>query len=383
MQLGDVEILTRSDIRGWLMAHRDDDPVLLALSGKNNANIPPVVYSQLKILRKAAKKLPQWANSGCIFTERGLEQCSSERAAALKQVSGKRCLDLTCGLGVDAAHFAQHFDEVIALEPDPVLFALGKYNIERLGLNNLTLRNSDAETWLAQYEGPGFDLIYADPDRRDEQGNRKHSPVQGKPDVLALLPKLKLLTNKLLIKASPLYDIAEAGRDFPDASCLRIVSVDGEVKELLIEIDFQQQTGTNISVCCDRQNELSCFDFNETGRTLPIISQMPGEGSFLYEPDPAFYAARTSALLMEQEFSELNARMNDPAGFYFSEKYTKSFPVAFLPYEKVLRLNQKSSESDFAGNHSSSPVAIFLFLYNKYENKPESQMEVSFTSFLP
>lgn len=348
MQLGDVEILTRPDTRAWLMAHRNEDPVVLALSRKDNVNLPPVVYSQLKILKKAVKKLPHWEAAGCVFTERGLEQCSSERAASLKNWSGKRCLDLTFGLGVDAHHFASKFDHVTGLEPDPVLFAIANHNRKCLKRDNLQLFNTTAEAWLQSYEGPAFDLVYVDPDRRDEQGQRKQSPAQGKPDIIALLPKLKSLTHKLVIKASPLYDITQAGRDFPEATRLIMVSVDGEVKELLIEIDFDKnETEGLVSVCCDRRGAKNCFELEEQEINLPLIEMPPLAGHFIYEPDAAFYAARKGASLMQQEFPELEARMNDLFGFYFSEKYTKSFPGRVFAIRESLAFKPKNLRKRF------------------------------------
>jgi hypothetical protein len=342
MELGDVEILTRADTKAWLMGHRNDDPVALALSKSSNGDFPPIVYSQLKIQKKAAKKLPRWVAAGCIFTERGLEQCSSERAASIKSVSGKRCLDLSCGLGVDAVHFASSFEQVVALEPDPVLFALGKHNMHCLEVSNLELLHFKAEAWLADYNGPGFDLIYVDPDRRDAQGQRQHSPAQGRPGVLALLPLIKKHTHTLLIKASPMYDVKQASRDFPEATRLTIVSLDGEVKELLIELNFQQPTTDQyINVRCHREGRLYAAVFDDRKAILPLMDDPPEEGTFIYEPDPAFYAAHTSANLMAQEFPVLEASMSDQAGFYFSQKYTKSFPGRVFAIRECLAYKPK------------------------------------------
>ena len=70
MQLEDVEILMRAETQDWLTAHREHDPVQLALCNKSNVNLPPVVYSQLKIVQKAAVKLPSWVAAGCIIPGR-------------------------------------------------------------------------------------------------------------------------------------------------------------------------------------------------------------------------------------------------------------------------------------------------------------------------
>jgi hypothetical protein len=249
---------------------------------------------------------------------------------------------------VDAHHFAGSFEHVTGLEPDPVLFEIAKYNRDCLGAKNLELVNITAEAWLRDYDGPGFDLIYIDPDRRDEQGQRKQSPAQGKPDIVALLPKLKNLTHKLVIKASPLYDIAQATRDFPDASRLITMSVDGEVKELLIEIDFKKsETKAKVSVWCDRGGEKMCYDLDKQVVRLPIIEHPPKAGHFIYEPDSAFYAARMGEALISQKFSDLNARMNDPAGFYFSTKYTKSFPGRVFAIRESLAFKPKNLRKRF------------------------------------
>lgn len=367
MELEDVGILMRADVREWLTAHQADDPVTLAMSKKNNANLPPVVYSQLKIIQKAETKLPKWVENGCIIPARAYEQSSSERAASLKPWTGNRCLDLSCGLGVDATYFSKHFQHVIALEPNEVLYEAVRFNLKQLKINNLQLLQQTAEAYIQTYEGEPFDLVYVDPDRRDEQGKRQHSPAKGKPDIQSLIPRLKQLTKKLVIKASPMYDIAEADRDFPEATRLIVASVDAEVKELLIEIDFEKQAPLITAIWCDKAEPLR-FEFGQHEPALPLLNHIPSEGTYIYEPDPAFYAGRKGVSLMNGYFQNLEATMNDAAGFYFSSKYTKSFPGRVFAIRETLAYKPKTLRKRFRTQPHLITRRYFPFSVNQIRN---------------
>ncbi|MFK7970394.1 MAG: hypothetical protein AB8F95_08510 [Bacteroidia bacterium] len=344
MRLEDVGILKRADVQAWLTAHRNEDPVQLALSRDRNADLPPIVYSQLKIIQKAVAKLPSWVANSCIIPPRAYEQCSSERAAQLKSWKGARFLDLTCGLGVDTVHFAKNFESLIALEPDPVLHDAVVFNMDKMGLSHVDVRLQKAEDFVAAYEGAKFDLIYVDPDRRAKDGKRHHGPTDGKPDIRALLPRLSAIGNTLLIKASPMYDVSAAQRDFPESKRLIFTSIDGEVKELLIELDWKNENRDAAVICiwCDRSQGEFEYEFPLGSSTVPVIQAVPQVGSYIYEPDAAFYASRTGDKLMRQFFPELEAEMNDRTGFYFSSKYTKHFPGRVFAIRETLAYKPKN-----------------------------------------
>lgn len=97
--------------------------------------------------------------------------------------------------------------------------------------------NSLCEDFIADYQGETFDMIYVDPARRDM--TKKVFLIEDcSPDIVKLLPSLSRIGKRLVIKLSPLFDRAEAERIFGSSVTLRAVSVAGECKELIVEVDL-------------------------------------------------------------------------------------------------------------------------------------------------
>lgn len=348
MEEEEIGILQQEDVKTFLRIHlQEADPAHLALTQKDNAKWPALVYSQLKIWQKAQKKLPSWVEAGCIFTTRGFAQASSEKSAALKPWQGNRCLDLTMGMGVDTVHFASQFEHVEAVEPDPVLRQLAKHNFAQLGLGGLEVHAMDAAQFLANYRGEKFDLIYVDPDRRDAQEKRIQSPWEGSPNLRKLWKDIVKNGRKLVIKASPLYDVEQALRDVPGLQKRIVVSVDGEVKELLLEIDLdQQESEAHLAIWMGGKNTL-ILDPIDKKNLVRVSDQVPEPGTYIYEPDAAFYAAHCVGAHISQELSTSDMWVNHPHGYYISEKYTKRFPGRVFEVREVLAYKPKMLKKYF------------------------------------
>lgn len=214
-------------------ANRNRDPLAVALD--KNLEHAALVATQLKYLKRAEGKLPQWAERGCLLPPRAFEQSSSEAVAARKHLSGERVLDLTCGLGVDSAALARNFREVVALERDPLLAEVTRENMRRLGIENVQVITASAEEFIAS-TNERFDWIYADPDRRSAEGKKLVRLEDCSPNLKELLPRLKELAPRLCIKNSPLFDVDEALRLFPTAR-VEVLSLGGECKEVVIYAD--------------------------------------------------------------------------------------------------------------------------------------------------
>ncbi len=230
MTLEEFRLLCSAPVREAIAANRDRDPLAVALDRR----IPEarLVATQLKYLARAATKLPSYAAAGCILPPRAFEQASSEACAACKPLAGGSVLDLTCGLGVDARALAARFGRVVTLERDAVLAAVARENFDRLGVRNVEVVNASAEAYVAAC-GERFDWIYADPDRRSAEGRKLVRLEDCSPDVRALYPQLKRLAPRLCLKNSPLFDVGEALRLFPD-SRVEVLSLAGECKEVVI-----------------------------------------------------------------------------------------------------------------------------------------------------
>lgn len=229
----EYELLRSDELRQAVAAARGRDPLDVAF----DRTVPHarLVATQVKYLARAERKLPTYAAAQCILPPRAFEQASSEATAAHKAIEGDTVLDLTCGLGVDSLYLSRRFRRVVALERDPLLARITSENFSRMGVANIEVVNTSAEEYLRQ-EGLHFDWIYADPDRRSAEGRKLVLLEACSPDIVALKPKIDRITARLCLKNSPLFDVDEALRLFPD-SRVEVLSLGDECKEMLIYAD--------------------------------------------------------------------------------------------------------------------------------------------------
>lgn len=249
----------------------------------------------LDCYQRAAIKFPNLHTPGMLYTRKAIEQSTGEAVLQYKRLlfSGERAVDLTGGLGMDTDILASSCDEVVYVEREETLMQVARHNHGIIGYENITHVHADAETWLKLHEGEVFDLIYIDPSRRDEKG--RHFLLKDcEPDVRLLYPLLDKMARKLIIKVSPMYDLTRLKRELPDIQDIYIISVSGEVKEILVVcipggIDEDKER-LQIVVMLDRSGKM----ISEMGSGLYKGDNCEVASKpclFLYEPDPAIIKA--------------------------------------------------------------------------------------------
>jgi len=201
-------------------------------------------------------------------------------------------LDLTGGLGVDSWAFSQVAGQVIYYERDPELAAAAERNFARLGAGNIEVR---CETVTPETELPEAELIYADPARRNAAGRKVFLLEDCTPDVLTLLPQMLRKAPAVLLKLSPMADLAMlAGRLSPFLREIHVVESEGEVKELLclmcrepaslepeiVLVRLHGDTGT-----------LLRFRPQDERAAVPVFADAVRPGDTLLVPSPALLKA--------------------------------------------------------------------------------------------
>lgn len=208
----------------------------VAVAMDKNVPLASLVATQVKYLQRARTKLPSYFEARCIIPSLAFEQSSSEECALSKEYSGKLCVDLTCGLGVDAFMMSRRFEKVITVEKDPLIAEIARYNFELLGVKNAEVICADSAEWIRQYKEHA-DLIYVDPDRRAGSNRKMYLLEDCLPNVIELMPALRAVAPKVVIKCSPIFDTERALALFGDHVIVEAVSLRGECKEVVIEID--------------------------------------------------------------------------------------------------------------------------------------------------
>ena len=229
----EFSILCSEECYEAVKANIDRKPTDIALD-KRIAHAA-IVATQVKNLQKARTKLPSYFAVQAIVPTLAYEQSSSEECAERKQLEGESVLDLTCGLGVDSLALSKRFKRVVTLERNEMVAAVARENFRRLGASNIEVICSSAEEYLASCTDH-FDWSFSDPDRRGIKGEKLVRLEDCSPDVVALMPTLKRIADRICIKCSPLFDVDEAFRLFGDCT-VETVSLGGEAKEVNIYID--------------------------------------------------------------------------------------------------------------------------------------------------
>lgn len=319
MTSSELAILASGAYESLLQDNLHVDPGKFALSLKEKNFSPSVLATQLKYLKKSEQKLPSYYAHRCLFLPKAFEQASSEDTARNRSYTGKTCLDLTCGMGVDSLYFSQRFDEVHALEPDPLLFQLTQHNLGKMGIDKVTLYPSKAEAFLTQPPRDAYDCIFIDPDRRSESGKRLVNLEACSPNVVQLYPRLLELSPLVVIKTSPLFELSEASKLFPTLQGIHLLSVKNEIREIVLELGREPHPSTHVLIQVIRKGIARNFSFSSSfpPSTSPFVFP-EGEGCYLYEPDTAFYKGQYTRELFQHYFPNLPGSMNHEEGYFFS-----------------------------------------------------------------
>ena len=282
----EFDTLCRDDVRRAVEENLGRDPLAVALDRRTPH--AALVATQVKYLARAASKLPSYAAAQCILPPLAFEQASSEACAAHKRIDGDTALDLTCGLGVDALFLSRRFRRVVTLERSETLARIAAENFRRLQAANIEVVHTSAEEYL-QRPGLHFDWIFADPDRRSADGRKLVRLEACSPDVTALMPLIARASGRLCIKNSPLFDVDEALRLFPD-SRVEVLSLGDECKEVVV---YDDGTGPLVTATALGRGSFSAAP----GETAPPPGRFdPERYGYLVIPDVSLQKARLARI---------------------------------------------------------------------------------------
>ena len=181
-------------------------------------------------------------------------------------------VDLTGGFGVDFSYIASRLGvKSMYVERQAHLCEAAKENFGRLGLQNAIVKNGDGievlHSFLPKkdeaasaddslgitYDQPrsllktkhGLKLIFIDPARRDDAGNKVVSLKDCTPDVTLLQEEMLSKADYVVIKLSPMLDWHRAISELSHVREVHIISVNNECKELLLVLSARNM-GENV-----------------------------------------------------------------------------------------------------------------------------------------
>ncbi len=273
----------------FLREHWDDDPATLLLQSARYPDVDMVwVAQQIKGRKKAKEKIPSWyENEEVVYPPAiSMEQCSSEATARYKAglCLGNSLLDLTGGLGVDTAFMSQKFAHTIYIERNTELAVIAFYNFKQLGLSAINIEVKDSLEEL--YDTTEVDWLYIDPARRKNNQQKAVLLSDCEPNILEHQAQLLKKAKNVLVKLSPLFDVTELSRLFPNAVAIHIISVDNECKELLLHLDRGEHDSPDI-VCVNilKSGEQQRFSFKLSNEAQTNADFTPNPLLYLYEPN--------------------------------------------------------------------------------------------------
>lgn len=404
----------------FIRQHQEEDVRQLAFLGSKYPDVDmPFALDQIRGRQMARTKLPRWANiDGIIYPPHiSMEQCSSEVTAMYKaelaarllnseicefptdgtagpkfakndDILGKQenvsFLDMTGGLGVDFSYIAARLGvKSMYVERQAHLCAAAKENFERLGLENATVKNGDGVEILHSLEKP-LQLIFIDPARRDDAGNKVVSLQDCTPDATLLQDEMLEKSDFVIIKLSPMLDWHRAVNELKQVREVHIVSTGNECKELLLvlssslgdkaksstEVDEAHVSETDdetshLKVYCINDNQVMSYDETDksvvniaSGKECGIVrlekcsneeNDLPQDCSkslYLYEPNASLMKAGCFGVISSRYGVKMLAKNSH---LFVSEDPVADFPGRSFRIKAVSSFNKKDLKRQLSG----------------------------------
>lgn len=302
----------------YIAANAKADPAQLRLAAagkKYDFDVADAIV-QIESRRRFGRKLATTLTAFDRFRFPSLlagEQSTSDLLAEYHSglcAEGLSCVDLTAGLGVDALHISRRASAVTAIERSESLCEALRYNAEGLAVSNLTAVCGDCREFVdkAVAEGRTFEVAFIDPARRSADGGRVFGFADCEPDICAMMPKLANLCKLLIVKASPMLDVAAAIASLGVVPRSVIaLGTPTECKELLFIIDFAAEAPAEpileaVTLTADNSGG-SSFAFTRSAElAAPAVPTQPGiaAGDTVCEPSPCIMKMAPFRLLARQ-----------------------------------------------------------------------------------
>lgn len=389
----------------FIRQHQEEDVRQLAFLGSKYPDVDmPFALDQIRGRQMARTKLPRWANiDGIIYPPHiSMEQCSSEVTAMYKAELAARLvknnqrntrighslgkinfLDMTGGFGVDFSYIAAQLGvQSMYVERQAHLCEAAKENFDRLGLKNITVLHGDGVEILHRLEKP-LQLIFIDPARRDDAGNKVVSLQDCTPDVTLLQDEMQEKSDFVIIKLSPMLDWHRAVSELKQVREVHIVSTGNECKELLLVLsssfdkrakfstgadeDKTSETDdetSHLKVYCINDNQVMSYDESdksvvsiESGIECGIVelkcsseenelSQDSSKPLYLYEPNASLMKAGCFGAISSRygvKMLEKNSHL------FISDKPVHDFPGRAFRIKAVSSFNKKELKRQLSG----------------------------------
>lgn len=380
----------------FIRQYQDDDVRQLAFLGSKYPEVDmPFALDQIRGRKMARVKLPRWASlEGIIYPPHiSMEQCSSESTALYKAELAARLLglpasssgtemkteneiefvDLTGGFGVDFSYIAARLGvKSMYVERQAHLCEAAKENFERLGLKNAIVKNGDGievlHSFLPKkddaasaddslgiiYDQPlsllktklGLKLIFIDPARRDDAGNKVVSLKDCTPDVTVLQEEMLSKADYVIIKLSPMLDWHRAISELSHVREVHIISVNNECKELLLVLSARNMGGNLRIYCVNDAQSFVCDEMDMESSSVKIAPSTLEEMQYLYEPNASLMKAGCFGVLSDR----YDARMlSKNSHLFVSQAPIEAFPGRSFRIIAISSFNKKELKRHLSG----------------------------------
>ena len=254
-------------------------------------------------------------------------------------------VDLTGGFGVDFSYIASRLGmNSMYVERQAHLCEAAKENFERLGLKNAIVKNEDGIEVLHSLKE--LKLIFIDPARRDDAGNKVVSLKDCTPDVTVLQEEMLSKADYVIIKLSPMLDWHRAISELSHVREVHIISVNNECKELLLVLSARNMGGNLRIYCVNDAQSFVCDEMDMESSSVKIAPSTLEEMLYLYEPNASLMKAGCFGVLSDR----YDARMlSKNSHLFVSQAPIEAFPGRSFRIIAVSSFNKKELKRHLSG----------------------------------
>lgn len=279
-------------------------------------------------------------------------------------------VDLTGGFGVDFSYIASRLGvKSMYVERQTHLCEAAKENFGRLGLKNAIVKNGDGIEVLHSFASKkeaaasdslgitedqsqsllktnlGLKLIFIDPARRDDAGNKVVSLKYCTPDVTLLQEEMLSKADYVIIKLSPMLDWHRAVSELNCVQEVHIISVNNECKELLLVLSARNMGNLRI-YCVNDAQSFVCEESDMESSSVKIAPFTLEEMQYLYEPNASLMKAGCFSVLSERYEAKM---LSKNSHLFVSRDPIAVFPGRSFRIIAVSSFNKKELKRHLSG----------------------------------